>query len=116
MKQLALLPDATPAVVADDGFDAFWQAYPNKKAKLDAQRAWKKLRPNAPLQTRILADVAQRRLHHKEWLRGFIPYPATYLNGHRWEDDITPPDATASPFGARDSVSAMREMGAFDDD
>ena len=36
----------------------------------------------------IIADVIYRKKDHVTWLDGFIPYPSTYLNGRRWEDDI----------------------------
>ena len=70
------------------GFDAFWKAYPNKKAKQNAIKAWKKLKPNDDLQQVILSDI--RRRMGGEWkdeAYQFIPHPATYLNGARWEDE-----------------------------
>lgn len=114
MKQLTLgnlpgIPDSSAA----SGFDDFYAAYPLKKAKIDAQRAWKKLAPTPALQQRILADIAQRRQHDREWVRGFVPYPATYLNGHRWEDEIRP---LTTPAGGRTSVDLLAENGMFDDD
>jgi hypothetical protein len=70
------------------GFDEFWSGYPVKKSKQDALRAWTKLNPSSDLQARIRADVAARVEKDSDWLRGAIPYPATYLNGERWTDEL----------------------------
>ena len=74
------------------GFIAFWKAYPNRKAKVTAQKAWKKLNPDRDLRERIMQDI-QKKKESEEWneQRGkFIPYPASYLNGRRWEDEPDP--------------------------
>lgn len=71
-------------------FDAFWAAYPNKKAKQTALRAWKKIKPNAALFEKIMKAVELQK-HSEDWLKEngrFIPHPASWLNGGRWEDDI----------------------------
>lgn len=71
------------------GFDDFWKAYPKKKAKEDARKAWAKIKPSESLLKIIIADVeAQSRT--QDWKKDggkYIPYPATYLNGKRWEDE-----------------------------
>lgn len=77
---------------ASPGFAVFWHAYPNKKAKRAAERAWHKLQPNEQLQAVILASL-QRATTSAQWLKEdgqFIPHPATWLNGRRWEDDLLP--------------------------
>ena len=70
------------------GFDAFWAAYPIKKAKAAAKKAWKKLAPSQVLQAKILAAVENQK-RWPQWNKDggrFIPHPATWLNGRRWED------------------------------
>ena len=70
-------------------FDNFWNLYPRKKSKADAEKAWKKLNPDEELKERILSDV-RRKLTSSDWNESngqFVPYPATYLNGRRWEDE-----------------------------
>lgn len=72
-----------------DVFDIFWRAYPNKKAKGDAQRAWKRLKPNAGLAASILQAIEAQK-SSEDWTKEngkFIPHPATWLNGRRWEDE-----------------------------
>lgn len=67
-------------------FDDFWQAYGNKKSKPTAQRAWKKLKPEQ--QKAALDAIPAFKASLPEWHE--LPYPASYLNQHRWEDDLTP--------------------------
>ena len=71
-------------------FPDFWQAYPKKVAKLEAERAWHRLNPSDELVDRILDNI-ERRKGTSEWTKGgqkFIPHPATYLSGRRWEDEL----------------------------
>lgn len=72
-----------------DHFQDFWDVWPRKDAKMDAIQAWKKLNPDSVLIGRILADIEVRKVS-KRWTKDdgeFIPYPATYLNKRRWEDE-----------------------------
>lgn len=76
-----------------DGFALFWQEYPRKAAKAAALKAWQKLNPSPDLVERILAHVRDHK-RSPDWIKDggqFVPHPATFLNGRRWEDDI-PPD------------------------
>lgn len=79
----------TPPISPPDGFSEFWAAYPRKQAKVDAVKAWKKLSPSPDLVTRIITSV-QHACDSPAWRKDggqFIPYPATYINGRRWEDE-----------------------------
>ena len=75
---------------SDDGFAAFWTAYPKKKSKGQALSAWKKLKPDSSLQALILKAVeAQKRSPDWQKDKGkYIPYPATWLNAMAWEDEM----------------------------
>lgn len=71
-------------------FDEFWAAYPKKKGKDSAKKAWKKLKPDEELAEKILRAIEQQKTS-KDWQKDggqFIPYPATWLNGRRWEDEV----------------------------
>lgn len=70
------------------GFAEFWAAYPRKDAKADALKAWAKLKPDEPLRSAMHAALtAQRESEGWRKERGrFIPLPASWLNGRRWED------------------------------
>jgi len=65
-----------------DDFDRFWETYPKKTAKIEAQKAWKKAKPD--LQTVIKALAWQ--IKSRQWMEGYVPNPATYLNQGRWMD------------------------------
>lgn len=72
-------------------FDLFWKAYPRKVAKQAAIKAFSKLNPDTALLEVILKSIQLAKLS-KDWLRDggqFIPHPATWLNGRRWEDEPT---------------------------
>jgi len=76
------------ASVDEVGFATFWHAFPNKKAKADALKAWSKLKPDDLLQASILKAIESQR-QGEEWRKEggrFIPHPATWINGRRWED------------------------------
>jgi hypothetical protein len=78
----------------DDTFPAFWLVYPKKKSRATAEKAWRKLAPSPELTQRILDAIAAQR-NSPDWLkeRGkFIPYPASWLNGRRWEDEPDDPN------------------------
>jgi len=68
-------------------FNAFWAAYPNKKAKKDAIKAFAKIEMTESLLQEIITAV-NRMKETRNWQEGFIPHPATYLNGERWKDEI----------------------------
>jgi hypothetical protein len=68
----------------DSDFETFYSTYPRKVSKTNAEKAWKK-------QKCVLSEVMpslQKQM--KLWNDPqFIPHPATWLNGRRWEDDLT---------------------------
>jgi hypothetical protein len=58
-------------------------------AKPAALRAWSRLSPSEELVGRIVAKIVAAR-KSEDWLKSdgrFIPYPATFLNQRRWEDE-----------------------------
>ena len=70
-------------------FDEFWKAYPKKKAKEAAKKAWLKLKPDETLGKAIITAVL-KSANTTDWKKEngkYIPHPATYLNGKRWEDE-----------------------------
>lgn len=74
----------------DHRFSDFWAVYPRKAAKADAAAAWQKVDLHEC--DKIIADVKRRT--GTEWSgkeTTFIPYPATYLRGRRWEDEVELP-------------------------
>lgn len=85
-----------PVVPQGDGeanlFDRFWEAYPRKKGKEAARRAWDKLAPDLAL-CRVMSAALAEQKKSKDWTKDggqYIPYPATWLNGKRWQDELEP--------------------------
>ena len=71
------------------GFEEFWEAYPRKTGKGEARKVWQKLNPNAELLQQILEAIKWQSISD-QWTKDkgqFIPYPATWLNQQRWEDE-----------------------------
>lgn len=70
-------------------FNKFWSAYPRKQGKAKAAQAFAKLKPDESLLGEILAALDWQK-QSASWTKEngqFIPLPATYLNGRRWEDE-----------------------------
>lgn len=94
------------------GFAEFWSAYPLKKAKATAEKAWAKLKPGAELTATILSAIATQRAS-ADWQRDggqYIPHPTTWLNQRRWEDEVT--HASSQQIGrqgARSAVDAVKQ-------
>jgi hypothetical protein len=73
-------------------FDVFWKAYPKKVAKDDARRAFEKRKPDKSMVDSMLAAIFEQ-INSPAWQRDdgqYIPNPATWLNGGRWEDGGPP--------------------------
>lgn len=74
----------------DEDFNAFWEAYPKKADKQKALKAWQKLKPDKEMLNAMLAAIERHKQSDKQWHRDdgqYIPYPASWLNGRRWEDE-----------------------------
>ena len=82
-------PSSASSDAVSPGFNEFWTNYPLKKAKEDAFKAWKKLSPDEPLLAKILSALLAQK-NSEEWTKEsgrFVPHPATWLRGRRWEDE-----------------------------
>lgn len=69
-------------------FEKFWQVYPKKKSKSFALKAFSKIADKVSVDTLIKAVDAQK--HTAQWQKDdgqYIPFPATWLNQQRWEDE-----------------------------
>jgi len=71
-----------------DDFKPFWEAWPKRVGKDKALKAWNKL------STEERYSAMQALPSHKKqtaWTKDngqYIPHPATWLNGKRWQDEI----------------------------
>ena len=90
-------------------FAKFWEQYPRKVAKKEAEKAFAKLKADDRLLERILAGL-NRAKASQQWRQDggrFIPYPATWLNQARWEDG-------EETQAAADAVGPSRSGGKWD--
>jgi hypothetical protein len=72
-------------------FNDFYKQYPRKMARKDAEKAWAKL--TFEEQTLALEAIT---IHRQYWEatnteKQFIPYPASWLNGQRFYDELEIP-------------------------
>ena len=118
------LPNSGPAILEsaplvptkkrrEEMFTLFWQAYPNKKSKGQAEKAWDKIKPDELLFELIMSKLQEARSSPNWTKEGgkYIPYPATWLNAKGWEDEYTQgmdvPDAwnVLAPYMREDDPS-----------
>ena len=87
--------DTTPKTHAPelaDWFEQFWVAYPRRKNRAQAERAWFTLNPDKDLVETILSSL-QVFKRSEEWHKEggkYIPNPARWIEDRRWEDDEIP--------------------------
>ena len=71
-------------------FEKFWKAYPKKRDKGNAEKWFKKNKPNEEL-TNLMIKQIERFKDTNDWKKQdgqFIPYPTTWLNAKMWEDEF----------------------------
>lgn len=73
-----------------EAFGVFWDAYPKKVGKAAAEKAFTKAIKKTTVD-RMIAAIRYQSLTD-QWSREggkYIPYPSTWLNQERWNDDLT---------------------------
>lgn len=93
---------------ADPLFAQFWEAYPRKVAKSAAIKAWFGVPPSPEILAAILAAL-QVQSRSVQWRRengAYIPHPASWLNGRRWEDQEPVQAAAAESASNREQELA----------
>lgn len=71
-------------------FEKFWGAYPRKVSKQDALKWFQKNKPSEETVELMIKQI-ERFKDTDDWKRDkgqYIPYPASWLNSHRWEDEF----------------------------
>lgn len=79
----------------EERFILFWQAYPKKVGKGEAEKRFMKIKPSKALLDTML-DAIETAKQSSQWKKEngqFIPNPATWLNQKRWEDELVPKPA-----------------------
>ena len=71
-------------------FEMFWEAYPKKISKGNAEKWFAKNQPNEELVNLMISKIEILK-KTKQWLSNdgqYIPYPTSWLNAKGWEDEI----------------------------
>lgn len=91
-------------------FTEFWNDYPRHVNKPLAMIAWRNLPVDTVLYSKIL-DAVERYKNTRQWQdKSYIPYPASFLQDERWEDDI--PDDTPKAAKKNDVTAAAEAVMA----
>ena len=106
-KELRPAPPKAPECVP---FDRFWAAWPKKVDIKDARKVWAKLKPGEELFEKIRAHCTTAYL---DTAKNFIPGPAKYLRGEKWNDEIISNKA-ADPFNTEVPSFERRCENTFD--
>lgn len=70
-------------------FEKFYKSYPKKVKKQNVSKWFKKNKPSIELFSSIMHSLEQFK-KSEDWLKDggqYIPYPSTWLNQKRWEDE-----------------------------
>ena len=71
-------------------FDKFWNEYPRKVSKGNAEKWFIKNKPSEELVNEMINKIKLLKTT-KQWKSNngqYIPYPSTWLNAKGWEDEI----------------------------
>ncbi|KHK00260.1 helix-turn-helix domain-containing protein [Desulfovibrio sp. TomC] len=85
-RQAHAAPTWKTAALAE--FERLWTAWPIQEARTAALRWWMRLKRLGllPPLEKILRLIQEHRARNPRWLRGFVPFLATWLKNRRWED------------------------------
>ena len=96
-------------------FIEFYNLYPRKMGRKDAEKSWNKLTPAQQAECLEAMPSYLKYWKIKETAKDFIPYPATFLNNERWTDeiDIEPLKKPELPFYATEelTIKKAQEVG-----
>ena len=84
-------------------FLSFWNKYPKKSGKKDAFKAYQKAKDKPPISE--LLKIIDRHIQSDQWQKEdgeFIPFPATWLNKGRWDDELN--TKTNKPHNWRENL------------
>ena len=89
----------------EEFFSRFWESYPRKSNKYKARMAWEGI----PIDLNVYGDilrVVEAYSKSKQWQdKMYVPYPETFLNDRRWEDEL--PTADKKQESVSDVVAEM---------
>lgn len=71
-------------------FEKFWESYPKKTGKDKSKKWFEKYKPDEEL-FELMMNQLERFKDTEDWKKQggkYIPYPTSWLNGKRWEDEF----------------------------
>jgi hypothetical protein len=104
------------SIPSDVNFGSWYEVYPRKQARNDAERAYLRVMAAGEISAAdLLARTVAYAASVKEWppeRRQFIPHPATWLNSGRYMDE---PDAAPAMARSCKIEAPARNAGTFGD-
>jgi len=97
------------------GFAEWYAAYPRKEGRKDAARAYAKAAKALPADE-LLEKTREFQEFTKHREKRFIPLPATWLNGERWNDDMSTPARAASGGAHGAAYADPTDLSVYDED
>ena len=82
-------------------FDDFWEEYPRRVNKDKARTIFVNLLRTKAVDFDTLIIALKKQKKSIQWTKDggqFIPHPTTWLNQHRWMDELDVPDGGAATF------------------
>jgi len=76
--------------VTKESFQKFWHLYPKKVGENEAEKVFNSIRPDKKTLAKICSKVEIFK-KSDDWIKDngqFIPFPAKWLRGERWKDEI----------------------------
>lgn len=92
-------------------FEDWYAVYPRKQDRKRALEAWLKLAPD-PFLAEVILRATLKQVAAGLFASGYWPYPTTYLNGERWNDEPVPPAREVRHAGARRGAGATQGPAA----
>lgn len=75
-------------------FEKFWEHYPKRRSRGQAEKTWVKIKPDEQLVADMLSAL-ERAKTSVGWRKDggqFIPHPSTWLNAKGWTDEYLTPE------------------------
>lgn len=109
-----------PAATPNSGFDEFWTAYPKKVDKGHGRKAYTAAIKRGITAATLLAAAHAHAAHHHTLRtpKQYIPNPATWLNGERYDDELPTAEtlaATGTDGRSYSPYSNPPNQDAYDD-
>lgn len=109
-------PKATRNRLTGDtlGFDKFWDAYPRHINKTYAFKMWQKSEPikKGLVSIEMILKTLEWQKSSKAWLNEqYIPYPGSYINSERWNDEPLQSMNNRSDFDQKDFNKGIDQDG-----